>query len=221
MPKPSRPPPEPPVGVAEPLYGQPVGLSPAPLPVARAVDPFLGATVDGKFLIEADLGKGGAGRVYIATQLALHRRVALKILRPDLEADGDERFAERFFREASLAGALQHPNVVTVHDYGRSPEGLCYIAMELLDGRSLKDLMKDGPLEPERALGIFEQVGRGLRAAHRAGLVHRDVKPGNVLVVPGEDGAEVAKLLDFGLVKSDAAEVTEITRDGSFLGTPH
>jgi len=213
--------PKTPRSTPQPLLGSPLRTEGAPPPPVRANDPLINATVHGKFFVERDLGKGGSGRVYVALQLALNRRVALKVLSPEVDSEGDERFAERFFREASLAGALQHPNVVTVHDYGQTPEGICYIAMELLDGRSLKDLMKDGPLEPERALSIFEQVARGLRAAHRAGLVHRDVKPGNVLVIPGEDGVEVAKLLDFGLVKSDAPEVTEITRDGSFLGTPH
>ena len=184
-------------------------------------DPLLGTVLHGKFRVDQALGKGGAGKVYVATQLSLGRPVALKVLRDDVNIEGDERFVERFYREAALAGALSHPNVVTVHDYGRTDEGICYIAMELLDGRSLKQILRDGPMELERALDLFEQVVRGLRHAHRAGLVHRDVKPGNVLVVAGDDGREVAKLLDFGLVKSAAAEVTEITRDGSFLGTPH
>lgn len=185
------------------------------------VDPLLGIELDGKYRVERALGKGGSGRVYVATQLSLDRPVAVKIMRPELEEGGDERYAERFFREASKAGSLAHPNVVTVHDYGRTAEGLCYIAMELLDGRSLKSIMREGPIELERTLDIFEQIVRGLRHAHKAGLVHRDVKPGNVQILAGDEFQDVAKLLDFGLVKSAEAEVTEITRDGSFLGTPH
>lgn len=190
-------------------------------PARRIVDPLLGEVLDGKYRLDAALGKGGSGRVYVATQLSLHRQVAVKIMRPELEESGDERYAERFFREASKAGALAHPNVVTVHDYGRTDTGLCYIVMELLDGRSLKRIMKAGPVELDRALDIFEQIVRGLRHAHKAGLVHRDVKPGNVQVLAGDEFQDVVKLLDFGLVKSAEAEVTEITRDGSFLGTPH
>lgn len=193
----------------------------AKAPASKLRDPMLGLEIDGKYRVDAPLGRGGSGQVYVATQLSLHRQVALKIMRPELEEGGDERYAERFFREASKAGALAHPNVVTVHDYGRTEEGLCYIAMELLDGRSLKRIMREGPIELERTLDIFEQVVRGLRHAHKAGLVHRDVKPGNVQILSGDEFQDVAKLLDFGLVKSAEAEVTEITRDGSFLGTPH
>lgn len=190
-------------------------------PARRIVDPLLGVVLDGKYRLDSALGKGGSGRVYVATQLSLHREVAVKVMRPELEEAGDERYAERFFREASKAGALAHPNVVTVHDYGRTDAGLCYIVMELLDGRSLKRIMKAGPIELDRTLDIFEQIVRGLRHAHKAGLVHRDVKPGNVQVLAGDEFQDVVKLLDFGLVKSAEAEVTEITRDGSFLGTPH
>ena len=190
-------------------------------PATRPTDPLIGVVLDEKYRLDSPLGKGGSGRVYVATQLSLQRQVAVKVMRPELEEGGDERYAERFFREASKAGGLSHPNVVTVHDYGRTDSGLCYIAMELLDGRSLKRIMKAGPIELERALDIFEQIVRGLRHAHRAGLVHRDVKPGNVQILAGDEFQDVAKLLDFGLVKSAEAEVTEITRDGSFLGTPH
>ena len=205
-----------------PLLGAPLSALPAPQrPAAERADPLVGTVLGGQYQIESLLGKGGAGRVYVATQLTLRRKVALKVLNPELDSNGEEHFSERLFREASLAGSLQHPNVVTVHDYGQTETGLCFIAMELLDGRSLKEVLADGAMDPERALDLFEQIVRGLRAAHRAGLVHRDVKPGNVLVCRGDDGQDHPKLLDFGLVKSEHGEVTEITRDGSFLGTPH
>jgi len=191
-------------------------------PTVRRRDPMVGAILGGQYRLERAIGRGGTGRVYVATQLSLGRSVAVKTLRPDIdfEASG-EQFSERFFREASLAGGLSHPNIVTVHDYGQDEDGTCFIVMELVEGSSLKDLMRTGPLDAERALDLFCQLARGLRHAHRAGLVHRDVKPGNVQLTPGDDGREVAKLLDFGLVKSDLPEVTEITREGSFLGTPH
>ena len=182
-------------------------------------DPMLGETLDGKVLLEQLLGRGGTGRVYAGTQVSLGRRVAVKVMRPDLDPEDDRGFEDRFFREASLAGRLQHPNIVTVHDYGRSADGVCYIVMELLGGSDLKALMQEGPIAPARALLIFEQIVRGLRAAHRSGLVHRDVKPGNIRLVEGEDGRDFVKVLDFGLVKGGPD--AEITDDGTFLGTPH
>ena len=186
------------------------------------VDANVGLVLGGQYRLERSVGRGGTGRVYVATQLSLGRSVAVKLLRPEVESESSgEQFAERFFREASLAGGLSHPNIVTIHDYGQDEDGTCFIVMELVEGRSLKDLMKAGPIDPERTLELFVQLARGLRHAHRSGLVHRDVKPGNVQITPGDDGREVAKLLDFGLVKSDLPEVTEITREGSFLGTPH
>ena len=186
----------------------------------RPPDPLVGVVLDGKFKLERALARGGSGAVYVATQLNLDRPVAVKVLRPDLDETGEQRFEERFFREASMAGQLQHPHVVTVHDYGRTDDGTCYIAMELLAGRSLKERMKEGPMAPDEALPIFEQIIRGLRRAHRAGMIHRDMKPGNVQLVPGEDGAAFAKILDFGLVRGDDSD-SEITRDGYFVGTPH
>jgi len=190
-----------------------------PAPPART-DALLGTVLDGKVRLERVLGAGGTGRVYAGTQLSLGRPVAVKVMRSDVAPEQDPHFAERFFREASLAGRLSHPNVVTVHDYGRAGDGACYIVMELLGGRNLKDMMKDGPMPVSRVLPLFEQIVAGLRAAHRAGLVHRDMKPGNIQVVEDEGGHEIPKILDFGLVKSEG-EVTEITQEGSFLGTPH
>ena len=191
-----------------------------PTPANRpAQDRLVGRMLDGKVRLERLLGKGGTGRVYEGTQVSLGRRVAVKVMRPDLDAEDERSFEDRFFREASLAGQLQHPNIVTVHDYGRTADGVCYIVMELLGGSDLKALMTHGPIPPSRTLVIFEQIVRGLRAAHRAGLVHRDVKPGNIRLTEGEDGRDFVKVLDFGLVKG--SEDTEITQDGTFLGTPH
>jgi eukaryotic-like serine/threonine-protein kinase len=183
-------------------------------------DPMLAQVLDGKYRLDAVLARGGSGRIYVGRQLSLDRPVAIKVLRSDLEGDDEQRFEERFFREASMAGQLQHPHVVTVHDYGRAETGVLYIAMELLGGRSLKERMSEGPMPPDEALPIFEQIVRGLRHAHRAGLVHRDMKPGNVQLVPGEDGVAFAKILDFGLVRGGDGDA-EITRDGYFVGTPH
>jgi predicted Ser/Thr protein kinase len=167
-----------------------------------------GATIAG-YRIERVLGSGGMGVVYEATQLSLDRTVALKVLAPQLGAD--PAFRERFRREAMLQAALDHSNIVTVHEAGESDEGL-FIATRLVRGRNLKQLIEGG-LAPARALRILDQVASALDAAHAAGLVHRDVKPQNVLV----DDRDYAYLADFGLIK-DARE-PGLTQTGEYVGT--
>ena len=156
-----------------------------------AAPPNIGRELAG-YRLEALLGRGGMGVVYRARDLALDRDVALKLLAPHL-AD-DVSFRERFLRESRLAASLEHPNVVPIHDAGEI-DGQLYIAMRLVDGTDLKQLLREGPLEPARAIHILEQVAGALDAAHARGLVHRDVKPSNVLL----DQAEHAYLADFGL----------------------
>jgi hypothetical protein len=167
-----------------------------------------GATIAG-YRIEGVLGSGGMGVVYEATQLSLDRTVALKVLAP--QAGADPAFRERFRREAMLQAALDHPHIVTVHEAGESDEGL-FIATRLVRGQNLKQLSGDG-LAPARALAILQQVASALDAAHAAGLVHRDVKPQNVLV----DDRDYAYLADFGLIK-DARE-PGLTQTGEYVGT--
>jgi eukaryotic-like serine/threonine-protein kinase len=190
-----------------------------PAPRAGHRDVLVGTQLGGKYRIGLPLGRGGAGAVYRAVQEPMGREVAIKVMRPDLEPDRQQQFELRFLREASLAGSLQHPNVVTVHDYGREEDGTCYIVMELLRGETLRTALNRGPMSAERALDVFSQIARGLRHAHAAGLVHRDVKPANILLIEGDDGGDFAKLLDFGLVKDE--EDSGITVDGTFMGTPH
>jgi protein kinase-like protein len=146
------------------------------------------------YRIESVIGAGGMGVVYEATQVALERPVALKLLTPGLGSSED--FRARFRREAMLQAALEHPHVVSVYEAGESDEGL-YIAMRLVRGTNLKALIEDGSLTPERTLGLLEQAAAALDAAHAAGLVHRDVKPQNILV----DDEDQAFLADFGLMK--------------------
>jgi YVTN family beta-propeller protein len=152
------------------------------------------------YRIEALIGRGGMGVVYRAHDLALDRDVALKLLAPHL-AD-DISFRERFLRESRLAASLEHPNVVPIHDAGEI-DGQLYIAMRFVEGSDLKAVLHQGPLEPPRAVRILEQVAGALDAAHARGLVHRDVKPSNVLI----DGREHVYLADFGLSRylGDAA----------------
>ena len=161
------------------------------------------------FRIDGYLASGGMGTVYLATQLSLGRVVALKVLSANLSQD--EAFHKRFRREAMLQATLEHPNIVPVYEAGESSYGL-FIAMRLVDGPNLKQLI--GTLEVSDALDLLRGIARALDAAHAAGLIHRDVKPQNILVAGGDH----AYLADFGL--TTAAGVTSVTTTGQFVGTP-
>jgi serine/threonine-protein kinase len=158
-----------------------------------------GTSVEG-YRVERMIGRGGMGVVYEAVQVSLGRRVALKVLRPELAEDPG--FVERFRREARLQAALEHPNVLDVYEAGESEQGL-FLAMRLVSGRTLLDLLHDGELDAERALALLDRVAGALDAAHAAGLVHRDVKPQNVLLGEGDQ----AFLADFGLTQGGAETV--------------
>src|SRR5215204_5057178 len=167
------------------------------------------------YKIEAVAGQGGMGRVYRATQVALDRPVALKLIVPELADDPD--FRARFKRESLLAASMDHPNIIPVYEAGDA-EGRLFISMRWVDGTDLRSLIVDeGPLEPSRAIAITQQVAGALDAAHRRGLVHRDVKPANVLIA--RHGEEHAYLTDFGLTKVAGSD-TGLTATGQFVGTP-
>ncbi|WP_404369699.1 serine/threonine protein kinase [Corallococcus coralloides] len=194
---------------------------------ADVADPLLGRILNERFRILETLGAGGMGRVYKAMQAPLDRLVALKVLNPQYSGEGkDPGFQKRFFLEASVTAKLRHPNTVTVIDYGKTEDGIYYIAMEYLEGLTLSQLLtQEGPLPWERALAIGQQVARSLREAHKVGLIHRDLKPANVMILNQEADHDVVKVLDFGLVKSfsgDAAmkEDTTLTQAGVILGSP-
>src|ERR671924_886542 len=180
-----------------------------------AVAPRIGTEFAG-YRIEALLGRGGMSVVYRAENIRLGNKVALKLLSEEL-AD-DESFRERFVRESRTAATLNHPNIVTIYDAGDS-EGLLYIAMRLVDGDLKAHLRREGPLAPDHALAIAAQVGSALDAAHARSLLHRDVKPANILLEPGEPGAPpIAYLADFGLTKHLESR-SGITASGQFVGT--
>jgi serine/threonine protein kinase len=175
----------------------------------------VGAEVGG-FRIEKELGRGGMGVVYLAEQLNLGRKVALKFMTADLSADPD--FAERFTREARLAASLDHQNVVPIFETG-SIDGVLYLAMRYVPGTDLRAVLaRDGPLSPADAARITEQVAAALDAAHARGLVHRDVKPANVLLA-GNDASGHLYLADFGLTKEMDAQSGGLTKTGQFVGT--
>ena len=185
-----------------------------------AEDKFIGTTLAESYHILDLIGVGGMGRVYRAEQSPLGRTVAVKLIHPHLLADDSS--AARFLTEARAASQLNHPNSISVFDFGRTDDGTPYLVMELLRGQSLDALLvEEGlPLDPARALFWVRQAARGLAAAHRQGLVHRDIKPSNLWVV-GASGSddELVKVLDFGLVKS-ASLGEGVTGTGEVVGTP-
>jgi serine/threonine-protein kinase len=173
-------------------------------------------TVLGGYRIDGVAGQGGMGVVYRATQLGLDRQVALKVIAAEFAENLD--FRNRFKSEAQLAASIDHPNVVPIFETGES-EGTLYLAMRYVEGTDLRTLVESqGGLDAERAVRIIWQVGAALDAAHRRGLVHRDVKPPNVLIA--HEGEEHAYLTDFGLTKHAAAASAGFTRTGHFVGTP-
>ncbi len=182
-----------------------------------AEDTRVGTEVAG-YRIEAAIGRGGMGAVYLAEHLRLARKVALKLLAPELA--GNEKFRERFLRESRIAASIDHPNIVPIYDADEA-DGVLFIAMRYVEGTDLRGLIaEEGRLDPARTASITEQVADALDVAHARGLVHRDVKPANVLLVPRRDagGRDHAYLSDFGLTKR-ALSVSGLTQTGQIVGT--
>src|SRR5215212_8032127 len=168
--------------------------------------------IDNRYAVLDTLGEGGMARVYLAHDNVLDREVALKVLREQYA--GDEGFVERFKREAKNAAALNHPSIVQVYDQGRAEDGTYYMAMEYVRGGTLKDLIKsEAPLVPSEAARIASRVAEALALAHDRGIVHRDIKPQNVLLNPAGE----AKVADFGIAR--AASSKSITETNLVLGT--
>src|SRR5437899_7729949 len=185
-------------------------------------DPLLGRVLNDRYTIVSALGHGGMGRVYKALQAPLDRVVALKVL--GAGHDRDPNFYKRFFLEASVTARLTHPNTITLYDYGRTEDGIFFIAMEFLDGRTLSQAMQqEGPLAQERVIHVAQQICRSLREAHALGIIHRDLKPANVMLLRQHDDHDFVKVLDFGLVKFFHGDNPdgEITNAGTFMGSPH
>jgi serine/threonine protein kinase len=182
-------------------------------------DQMVGRVVKGRYQIMRKLGEGGMGTVYLAEQVSIGRKAALKLLRGNYAMD--DEFITRFRREARLAASLNHRNIVTVYDFDQGDDESLFIAMEYLDGEKLSDVIqRDGPLDMGRAVRLCLQFAEGLEAAHRAGVIHRDIKPDNIMVV-GEEGAETIKLMDFGIARlRDVATTSRLTRPDVIMGTP-
>ena len=203
--------------------------TPAPIDAPSVDDLLVGKVLDGRYAIDGLIGEGGLGRVYRGRHLKLDRPVAIKVL---LEEHRDlPSVRQRFEREARTLSALNHPNIVTITDFGVDTldgDEVPYLVMELIEGRDLESVLTtQGALAPERAFDIARQLFKSLAYAHAQGVVHRDLKPGNILLRPLPDGSEHVEVLDFGLAKFFDEEPArggekgaKLTRVGTIVGTP-
>lgn len=186
----------------------------------KVPDPCVGTTVAGRYEIERVIARGGMAVVYLAKHIPLQRKIALKILRPPADAEDPESFEHRFKLEAQTLAQLDHPNIVTLHDYGETDDGRFYLAMEYVGGPRISQILRKGPMTAQRALSITEQICQAIAYSHRKNIVHRDLKPSNLLIRTNEDGSEQVKVVDFGLVKLLSTDQS-ITRAGLIVGSPH
>lgn len=189
-----------------------------------AADRFIGVAIAGRYRIQSVIARGGVGRVYKGVQEPLGRFVAVKILDPlrvvnDTQA---EAHTKRFLREATVSSRLNHPNTVVVHDYGTLDDGRLYLVMEYLEGPTLRQALQQGAsLDVPRALHIARQIASSLIDAHESGVIHRDLKPPNIILVSRGGDRDFVKVVDFGLVKSIyTQDDDDLTLEGSFVGSP-
>jgi serine/threonine-protein kinase len=178
-------------------------------------DKRIGTTIAGRYQIEEVIGEGGMATVYRATQMLTDRSCAIKVMNASFAKEATVR--ERFRREAKNAQKLAHPNIIEIFDQGDTEDGTAYIAMEILQGKSLAEVVGDGAMEIPRALSIMVQITRGIARAHDLGVIHRDIKPENIFLQQAE-GAEIVKLLDFGIALSK--QDSRLTGTGEIFGTP-
>ena len=185
----------------------------------------IGAVIAGRYEVESAIASGGFATVFVARHLTLRCPVALKVLKPGL--NDNPKVRKRFLREARVVTALRHPNIVVHHDLGEEPDGLLYLAMEYLDGRSLSEVARAAPLDPGRALRVLSQIASALEMAHANGVLHRDLKPANVMIVQFGGDPDHVKLIDFGILKHfeperrvDDGLTTTLTEVRGIIGTP-
>lgn len=189
-------------------------------PSAGPGEELVGTVFAGRYRILRCLGKGAMGAVYEAEHVKIGRRDAIKVLQASIARDPEA--TQRFLRGARNASRIRHPNVGAIYDFGETPDGLQYLAMEFVEGQTLTGLIRsEGPLDLERSLHIVRQIAAGLQAAHDQGIVHRDLKPDNVMVGRTRTGADFVKVVDFDIARGSAeGEGMDVTRAGFVVGTP-
>jgi eukaryotic-like serine/threonine-protein kinase len=191
------------------------------LRAAAPATSLVGQVVADRYHVIKKLGEGGMGQVYLAEHVKMGRRSAIKVMSPSMVHDPDA--VARFNREAANASRITHPNVCAVYDFGETPDGLIYLAMEFVEGEPLTAIIeREGALPIARATAIFKQTADALQAAHDLGIVHRDLKPDNIMVARTRDGADLVKVVDFGIAKAVGGDETgqKVTKTGLVVGTP-
>jgi eukaryotic-like serine/threonine-protein kinase len=191
------------------------------LRAAAPANDLVGQVVADRYHVVKKLGEGGMGQVYLAEHVKMGRRSAIKVMNPSMVHDPDA--VARFNREAANASRITHPNVCAVYDFGETSDGLIYLAMEFIEGEPLTDLLeREGALPLARATAIFLQTADALQAAHDLGIVHRDLKPDNIMLTRGRGGADVVKVVDFGIAKAVGGDEAgqKVTKTGLVVGTP-
>src|ERR1043165_2149496 len=180
---------------------------------------LVGQIVADRYHVLRKLGEGGMGQVYLVEHVKMQRKSALKVMNPGMVKDADA--ISRFNREAANASRINHPSVGSVYDFGETPDGLIFLAMEFVDGPPLtKVIEQSGALPPIRAANIIQQAAEALAVAHDMGIVHRDLKPDNIMVAKTRDGGDLVKVVDFGIAKAAGNEAQKVTKTGLVVGTP-
>ena len=191
------------------------------LRAAAPANDLVGQVVADRYHVVKKLGEGGMGQVYLAEHVKMGRRSAIKVMNPSMVHDPDA--VARFNREASNASRITHPNVCAIYDFGETPDGLIYLAMEFIEGAPLTDLLeREGALPLARAADIFRQTADALQAAHDLGIVHRDLKPDNIMLTRKKSGGDTVKVVDFGIAKAVGGDESgqKVTKTGLVIGTP-
>jgi len=205
-------------------YADDVKFCPSDGQTLRSASPasdLVGQVIADRYHVVKKLGEGGMGQVYLAEHVKMGRRSAIKVMNPSMVHDPDA--VARFNREASSASRITHPNVCAIYDFGETPDGLIYLAMEFIEGEPLTDLLqREGALPVPRATAIFLQTADALQAAHDLGIVHRDLKPDNIMLTSRKTSGETVKVVDFGIAKAVGGDQAgqKVTKTGLVIGTP-